>query len=181
MRGKDGGPKTAAGKARSSRNAVKHGFVSLAPVIPDLEVEADWWRYRSDILESLEPVGELEETLAGRIAEYLWRLRRVPAFEANKVRAALQLLPDHLAVAANYAQKVLGTPITETITPEKVDAQVGARLLPDRDTVMLIARYESHLHRLYIQTLHELEAIQTRRQGGHSPLARVDISGPPAP
>jgi hypothetical protein len=180
MRGQDGGPKTPAGKTRSSRNAVKHGVLSITPVIPDLESEADWWRYRSDILESLEPVGQLEESLAARVAEYLWRLRRVPVFEARKIAAALQVLPNDLAIAANYAEKVLGTPITETITPEKVDNQVGARLLPDRDTVMLIARYESHLHRLYIQTLHELEAIQTRRQGGHSPLARVDISGPPA-
>ena len=32
-------------------------------------------------------------------------------------------------------------------------------------------RYEAHLHRLYIQTLHELEAAQTRRKGGTSPLA----------
>ncbi|MDO8616107.1 MAG: hypothetical protein Q7T33_10310 [Dehalococcoidia bacterium] len=175
------GPKTPAGKARSSRNAVKHGFLSVAPVIPDLESEADWWSYRSDILESLEPVGQLEETLAGRIAEYLWRLRRVPVFEARKVAVALELFPEGLAATARYVEKVLGKPATETLTPEKVNTQVGVRLLPDRDTVALITRYEAHLHRLYIQTLHELEAIQTRRQGGHSPLARLDISGPPAP
>ncbi|HVG36503.1 MAG TPA: hypothetical protein VNA10_02100 [Thermoplasmata archaeon] len=43
----------------------------------------------------------------------------------------------------------------------------------------MIMRYEAHLHRLYIQTLHELEAVQTRRKGGTSPLARIDITGPP--
>jgi hypothetical protein len=40
-------------------------------------------------------------------------------------------------------------------------------------------RYEAHLHRQYIQTLHELEAIQIRRKGGTSPLARLDIIGAP--
>ncbi len=40
-------------------------------------------------------------------------------------------------------------------------------------------RYEAHFHRQYIQTLHELEAIQLGRQGGHFPLARLDISAPP--
>ncbi len=59
--------------------------------------------------------------------------------------------------------------------------QLHPRTLPGRDVLDKIMRYEAHLHRLYIQTLHELEAIQTRRQGGHSPLARLDISGPPGP
>ncbi len=43
----------------------------------------------------------------------------------------------------------------------------------------LILRYETHYHRLLIQTLHELEAIQIRRKGGTSPLARLDITGAP--
>ena len=58
--------------------------------------------------------------------------------------------------------------------------QVGIRMLPDDHTLAKIMRYEAHLHRQYIQTLHELEAIQLRRQGGQSPLARLDISAPPA-
>ena len=40
-------------------------------------------------------------------------------------------------------------------------------------------KYEAHLHRMQIQTQHELEALQARRKGEHSPLARVDFSGPP--
>ena len=40
-------------------------------------------------------------------------------------------------------------------------------------------RYESHLHRKYIQTIHELEAMQGRRQGSKTPLARLDILGAP--
>jgi hypothetical protein len=43
----------------------------------------------------------------------------------------------------------------------------------------MIMRYEAHLHRLYIQSLRELEAIQIRRRGGTSPLARLDITGAP--
>jgi hypothetical protein len=40
-------------------------------------------------------------------------------------------------------------------------------------------RYEAHLHRQYIQTLHELEALQARRRGERTPLARLDITGAP--
>ena len=55
-----------------------------------------------------------------------------------------------------------------------------ARIIPPKHNLDLIMRYESHLHRKYIQTLHELEAMQGRRQGTSSPLARLDILGAPA-
>jgi hypothetical protein len=50
-----------------------------------------------------------------------------------------------------------------------------ARIVPEAKRLELIIRYEAHLHRQYIQTLHELEALQARRNGKDTPLARVDI------
>jgi hypothetical protein len=40
-------------------------------------------------------------------------------------------------------------------------------------------RFEAHLNRQLMQTLHELEALQSRRRGSPSPLARVDVHGLP--
>jgi hypothetical protein len=40
-------------------------------------------------------------------------------------------------------------------------------------------RYETDLHRIWLQTLHELEALQARRRGQPAPLGRFDFSGPP--
>ena len=51
------------------------------------------------------------------------------------------------------------------------------RLLPDEKTLEKVARYEAHLSRLFHKTLHELEALQTRRSGGVAPLARLDVDG----
>jgi hypothetical protein len=51
------------------------------------------------------------------------------------------------------------------------------RLLPDDKTLEKVARYEAHLSRLLHKTLHELEALQTRRSGGSAPLARLDVDG----
>ncbi len=87
-------------------------------------------------------------------------------------------MPDELAANARYGAAVLGRP-EEPITPEQIDLQVGIRMLPGGDTLAKITRYESHLHRVCIQTLHELEAMQTRRKGGNTPLARLDITGAP--
>jgi hypothetical protein len=52
-------------------------------------------------------------------------------------------------------------------------------LIPEDEVVATIMRYEASLHRQAIQFLHELEAMQTRRKGGTSPLARLDITGAP--
>lgn len=53
------------------------------------------------------------------------------------------------------------------------------RLLPDESTLNKIMRYEAHLSRQMYQALHELEALQTRRMGGVSPLARLEVHGLP--
>ena len=57
---------------------------------------------------------------------------------------------------------------------------IGARLFPPDFMVENLMRYEAHLHRQCMQTLHELEAIQARRHGERTPLARLDITGAPS-
>ncbi len=51
------------------------------------------------------------------------------------------------------------------------------RLLPDEKTLEKVVRYEAHLSRQLYKALHELEALQVRRQGGSAPLARLDVDG----
>jgi hypothetical protein len=80
------GPKTDAGKSRSSQNAATHGVLSLCPVLPGEPAEA-WAAHRAGITESLAPAGLLEQELADRIALCLWRLKRVAAYEAGTVAA----------------------------------------------------------------------------------------------
>ena len=75
------GPKTAEGKATSSRNALRHGLACALPVLPGLERPEDWQAHHAGILASLAPVGALEEALAERVALCSWRLRRVARYE----------------------------------------------------------------------------------------------------
>lgn len=53
------------------------------------------------------------------------------------------------------------------------------RILPNEKTLEKVQRYEAHLTRQLNQTLHELEALQARREGGSAPLARLDVQGLP--
>ena len=83
QQGKGGGPKTKAGKLAVRRNALKHGFMSEASVIPGMENEGDWKLHLAGVVESLEPDGHLETVLAERIASVCWRFNRVIRYEAS--------------------------------------------------------------------------------------------------
>jgi hypothetical protein len=62
---------------------------------------------------------------------------------------------------------------------EKVQRQLvemrRQRILPFEADLEKINRYEAHLSRQMYQALHELEALQKRRGGEATPLARVDV------
>jgi len=83
------GPRTAAGKAVSSRNALRHGALSSRHVIiPGLERPAEWEEFRAGIIDTLSPAGLLEDILAERAAGFLWRLRRLDRFVNEEIRAS---------------------------------------------------------------------------------------------
>jgi hypothetical protein len=147
------GPKTEEGKAVVRLNAVRHGVLSTTPVIPDLEREEDWQAHRSGVLASLAPEGHLESILAERVALLFWRLQRVARYEREAIASAPERM---LSSLPGMRQE---------------------RLLPDGSSLDRVIRYEAHLHRQLLQTMHELEALQARRQGRQTPLARVDVQG----
>ena len=69
------GPRTAEGKAKVAKNAIKHGlFARQNVVIP--ENQADFDALRDEMLKELEPVGTMESILAERIVSLTWRLQR---------------------------------------------------------------------------------------------------------
>jgi len=88
------GPKTAAGKARVSNNALTHGISSTRLVVPG-ESSTEWETHRRTVVEALTPAGALELALAERVASALWRLRRVRAYETAAIAER-----QHLEVAS---------------------------------------------------------------------------------
>ena len=85
------GPRSEAGKRRSSRNAFKHGFFAKVVVIPG----ESFAKYRS-LLKSLrdewQPVGATEEFLIEMIANIIWRLKRLYAAENAEIRRGREFL-----------------------------------------------------------------------------------------
>src|ERR687893_2062167 len=79
---KSTGPKTPDGKAAVRLNALRHGLLSEEILLPGEDEEA--LRELAERLRAeLQPVGELEILLVGRITSLLWRLRRLERVEAG--------------------------------------------------------------------------------------------------
>jgi hypothetical protein len=85
------GPRSAAGRARSALNAIRHGLRARAVILPGLEVASDWEDHIAAVAGSLGPTSYVEEQLVERIALQLWRLRRAARAEQA---AALASAPD---------------------------------------------------------------------------------------
>jgi hypothetical protein len=76
------GPKTPAGKAKARYNAMKHGLLAEAALLPD-EDEATFRDFTNKITADLEPSGEMESILVERVINTLWRLCRVSHVETG--------------------------------------------------------------------------------------------------
>jgi len=72
---KSTGPRTAAGKARVSLNALTHGMTAHACVLP-FENADHFEKFAQALRADLEPVGFLQTLMAERLIELAWKLRR---------------------------------------------------------------------------------------------------------
>ena len=74
------GPRSKAGKQRSSRNAIRHGLTAET-VIEPLEDAEDYSAFEEAIAASFDPETAVERELILRLASLLWRLRRTTSIE----------------------------------------------------------------------------------------------------
>jgi hypothetical protein len=151
------GPTTGEGKARSSRNAVRHGILTDDVCAHDSREQRDNFAALLDQLRSeLAPSSLLESLIIERIAAALWRTRRVLAFESG---TALE----RDSIPEPELDRVLRD--IETGGPsDPEDLERGralARALAPATAADLAMRYEAHLTRELGRLLAQLE--QARR------------------
>jgi hypothetical protein len=80
---KSRGPKTPEGKARTARNALKHGLCAEHHVVVEGESPDAFVAFEAALVADLAPEGALQTLLAGRIARAAWRLERAERIEAE--------------------------------------------------------------------------------------------------
>jgi hypothetical protein len=164
------GPKTPEGKAAANRNAVTHGLTSSRGLLPGEKLE-DFSDLRARVLAELAPDSAIEIELAERIASLLWRLRRVPAFEAallawtNACKEEMSPFTPHEPRLTDWGDP--NRPRSASVTDilafgRSLDSflkeGLGARL----------SRYENALQRQLSALMVDLRRVQARRkaQGG---------------
>lgn len=84
------GPKSAAGKAISARNALKHGLSARKVVVLDEEDVAAFDELQGTLRKELAPEGVLQHGLVSRIALGLWRAARSDRIEAALLASYLK-------------------------------------------------------------------------------------------
>jgi hypothetical protein len=120
---KSRGPKTAAGRARVARNAIRHGLCARRLVLLVDEDAAAFGAFEAALHEELAPEGALQADLVARIVVAAWRARRVDRMEAA-------LLGRHLEDAGLFhrsAQAALGLGLSGERGPRALDTLVRYR------------------------------------------------------
>ena len=144
------GPKTPAGKAVASRNALRHGLLSRDAVLPD-EDEDLFRELHYAICAQLAPVGEIEEVLVERIVMCIWRLRRLIRIEAGVIQ--WELANQDTAPEPDAARRRL---------------KLGAAFVVaanHNDPLTKLSRHEVSIERSLYRALGELREQQAARQG----------------
>src|ERR1035438_9297210 len=76
------GPRTEAGKQRSSQNALRHGLTARTPVIPS-EVPAAYQQHCRQFMDEYHPATPTETQMVQQLADTSWRINRIPLLEPD--------------------------------------------------------------------------------------------------
>jgi hypothetical protein len=100
---RSGGPRTPAGKNRSSKNSLSHGLTAANPVI-EVEDEAAWEKHLEGMRESWHPQGYYEDELVRRAAVCLWKRAQVDELAKGIVNQQISLIAGAPDLAADTPQ-----------------------------------------------------------------------------
>jgi hypothetical protein len=183
------GPKTPKGKAVVRFNALRHGLLTRDVVLPGEDADA-FEDLLNQVRAALSPVGPIEELLAERVVNNVWRLRRLARAETALFNWRVHgLKADRLAKLVHSYEETfldrlsLATDITDKASHTEAKEALGRAVYErDRDEVLLgraidadakegdafgkLARYERSLERSLFRALDEL-----RRNRPSSPIS----------
>ncbi len=140
---KSTGPKTSAGKKRSSRNALKHGLCAATACLKTEDKPA-FNQFVAELDEELQPRTAIQRILFDQIASAMWKLSRMP-------EASADIFDEELKLAGKGA----------TLT----SAQLLARRFSQepRNGFILLNRYETSLRNGMLRLMREYEREKKAR------------------
>ena len=182
------GPKTPEGKARVSKNALKHGLLSQDVLAPG-EDRATLEELGENLRAELEPVGALEDLFVEQIIAAYWKLRRLWRVEAGifdwqhyeeLAERAHQEASTYEANVLSDMQDALSSVTDEQKYQEALSKAEDMKAKQDAESATLgrtfirdaeganafskLSRYETAIVGSLYRALHELQRLQAVRK-----------------
>ena len=149
---RNGGPKTEAGRKRSSANALRHGVLSNKMIVLQTESEEEFEMLKRGYYEALKPANFLEAELVDEMIWAKWRQRRAITSETAAIDFQMDMEADRVD------RKV------ENIDESTRTAHAIRTLSNESGELALYSRYETRLNRMYHRALERLLEMQDRRR-----------------
>ena len=145
---KSTGPRTDAGKQRSSLNALRHGLTGHTIVLPT-EDQAAYQRHSQAFLDEYRPQGATETQLVQSITDIAWQLNRAAAVETNLFSLGITESEERIRASHPDAEAALAMALAYR-EHNRAFANIGI--------------YRQRLAREFERTLILLRQIQTERR-----------------
>ena len=155
------GPKSAAGKAASTANALVHGFTAARTLVLADENEEVFHALRQDVIASLDPLDTVQAALAQRIAVLLWRLERASRLEAEIFEYGEMRTQRSRERAQEEGEP--GDPCGSDDDEMRAGAPLAALLVEDEASARAferLARHEGMLQRALNRTVQEFRRLR---------------------
>ena len=143
-----GGPVTPEGRARSSRNSLRHGLTAQAVVL-DTESQDEFNTLLNGFLTRFHPSGPVEQELVEAMAASRWRLRRLYSVESRLFNQEILLRSDDF-----------DREFTETDDTDRL-ADAFKSLANGGPSLALLIRYETALNRAFDRAFKQLTQLQS--------------------
>ena len=166
---KSRGPLSAAGKARSAMNAIRHGCYANAILLVN-EDPAEWEALLRSFNDQFHPIGPVELGLVEEIAAAHWRIRRY--WFAESATLDIEMARQQPALDEKY--ELISEPARLSHAIEHFTSQ------PESQTLHFYHRIESRLRRHFSRALSDLIKIQQMRLAP-PPIIKNEETNPPAP
>jgi hypothetical protein len=194
------GPKTKDGKAASRRNALTHGLTANKLMLEGEDPDV-FKALRDELFNEFKPGSAYEEQLTEHMVAVLWRLRRVPVFEAallswmayrqeerhdSEYRWNENPPVDYLDYGRHlgfgpFNEQLEVRPRNGRLAPDTRARLKLGRLLEaeiNKNLTAKLGRYEAQLFRQLKQTRQELEEVKAARIGA-KPAEAAALLAPP--
>lgn len=153
------GPKTPAGKARSSKNVLTHGFTARQLVL-SIEDAAAFEQLKQSLFDELQPSTPTQVLLTERIVAAAWRIARLRSATTNVLERDIQYKRER--------------------TEEYQDdlTLLSRALCGEIDYFDRLARYEARLDRTIAKALAQLRELRPRHPQSPPPTPSIQTPSP---